>query len=131
MKKLLLGTLRRLLGIFNSIIANSRDIISTLFWIIAILFITQIISSVGDKFGVDLHNIKDFVFAIGKFAAVALCGVGYITHITFRESLGDHDQNEFMKTWNEVLTPKERLDWFFKMCIAGLISASIIFSIGV
>ncbi len=110
---------------------NVRDIVSTLICIIAILFISNLITIVGDKFGINLHDIKDFVFAIGKFAAVALCGVGYITHITFRDSLGLHDEAEFINTWKNILTPKERLEWFFKVSLVGLIAASIVFSIGV
>ena len=118
-------------NIWGSIAINARDIISTLVWITAILFVTQLISTTGDKLGYDLHDIKSFVFAIGKFAAVALLGIGYISHITFRDSLGALDRTEFMNTWNNVLTPKERLDWFFKVVLVGLISASIVFSIGV
>ena len=120
-----------ILNVWGSIAVNARDIISTLVWITAVLFVTQVISTTGDKFGIDLHDIKSFVFAIGKFAAVALCGVGYISHITFRDSLGEIDRTEFMTTWKEVLTPKERLDWFFRVVLVGLIAASIVFSIGV
>lgn len=116
---------------FKSLTINIRDIVSTLFWIACILFVSEIITSVGGVFGLDLHDLKDFVFAIGKFAAVALCGVGYLTHITYRDSLGEHDEKEFIKTWNEVLTPKERLEWFFKVSLVGLISAALVFSIGV
>ena len=90
-------------GVWSSVATNSRDIISTLFWITAVLFVTQLIASVGNACSVDLHDIKNFVFAIGKFAAAALVGVGYISHITFRDSLGQHDQNEFMDTWKNVL----------------------------
>jgi hypothetical protein len=35
-----------------------------------------------------------------------------------------------MTTWKS-LTPKERLEWFFKISIAGIIAASLLFSIGV
>ncbi len=116
---------------YISLTANIRDIVSTLICIVAILFISNLITIIGDKFGINLHDIKDFVFAIGKFAAVALCGVGYITHITFRDSLGLHDEAEFMNTWKNILTPKERLEWFFKVSLVGLIAAAIVFSIGV
>jgi hypothetical protein len=118
-------------GVWTSVAANSRDIISTLFWITAVLFVTQLIASVGNACSVDLHDIKNFVFAIGKFAAATLVGVGYISHITFRDSLGQHDQNEFMETWKNVLTPKERLEWFFKVTLVGLVAAVICFSVGV
>lgn len=122
--------MNKLKSIWNSISVNSRDIVSTLVWITLILLTTQIIAIVGNKFGIDLNDVKDFIFAIGKFAAVALCGVGYLTHITFRQSLGAHDTNEFIDTWNK-LEPKERLGWFFKVSIAGIIAAALVFSIGV
>lgn len=118
-------------GAWKSVSLNLRDIVSTLLWIIAILFVTQVIAIVGDKVGIDLHDLKSFVFAIGKFAAVVLCGVGYLTHITFRQSLGEHDLNEFLDTWKNVLTPKDRIEWFFKISIAGLIAAALVFAIGV
>ena len=123
--------INKLKSVWESVTANIRDITSSAICIIGVLFITQIIASVGTSLGIDLHDIKSFMFAIAKFAFVALCGVGYITHITFRDSLGEHDKNEFMNTWKNVLTPKERFDTFLKISIAGLIAASLVFSIGV
>lgn len=117
--------------IYQSIAINGRDIISTLLLITGVLFITNLISVIGLHFGIDISETKDFVFALGKFAAVALCGVGYLCHVTFRHSLGEHDRNEFMSTWRLILTPRERLEWFFKVAIAGLIAAALVFSIGV
>ena len=123
--------LNKLKSAWGSVAANIRDIVSTTICIIGVLFVTQIITSVGTGLGIDLHDLKSFMFATAKFAFVALCGVGYITHVTFRESLGDHDKNEFMDTWKNVLTPKERFDTFLKISIAGLIAAALVFSIGV
>ena len=123
--------MKKMKSLWASISVNGRDIISTMICIVAVLFVTQAIASVGDKLGISLHDLKSFVFAVAKFAFVALCGVGYITHVTFRESLGEHDKNEFMDTWRNVLTAKERFEWFLKVSIAGLIAASIVFSIGV
>lgn len=125
------SVMKKLKAIYESLSVNARDIFSTLFWITGVLLITQIIAIVGDSLGVDLHDIKDFVFAIGKFAAVALCGVGYLVHVTFRQSLGQFDINKFMETWNTKFTDKEKLEWFFKISIAGLIAAALVFSIGV
>ena len=124
--------IKKFLGsIYHSIAVNIRDIVSTILLITGILFVTNLISVVSLKFGIDISDTKDFVFALGKFAAVALCGVGYLCHITFRQSLGAFDSKEFMSTWKLILTPKERLEWFFRVAIAGLIAAAIVFSIGV
>jgi hypothetical protein len=128
----ILSTIKsKISGAYESLAVNVRDIVSTLFWITLILLITQIIASIGDGLKVDLHDIKSFVFAIGKFAAVTLCGVGYLAHVTFRQSLGSYDLNEFMDTWKYALSPKERLEWFFKVSCVGIIAAAIVFSIGV
>ena len=123
--------MKTLKTLWASISINGRDILSTLFWITAIISITQIITSVGNSLNFDLHDLKNFVFAIGKFAAVALLGCGYITHLTFSQSLGEFDRTEFMSTWSNALTPKERLDYFMKIIFIGLVAAAIVFSIGV
>ena len=115
-------------SLWASISVNGRDIISTMICIVAVLFVTQAITSIGDRLGISLHDLKSFVFAVSKFAFVALCGVGYITHVTFRESLGEHDKNEFMDTWRNVLTAKERFEWFLKVSIAGLIVSVLNFT---
>ena len=114
-----------------SLAVNARDIVSTTACIVVVLFITQLITTVGMKLGIDLHDLKSFVFAVAKFAFVALCGVGYLTHVTFRDSMGECDTTELMATWKTVLTPKERLEWFLKIAMAGLIAAALVFSIGV
>ena len=123
--------MKALKTIWESVSANGRDIISTLFWIVSVLFITQIISSVGTKVGFDIHELRNFIFAIGKFAAAVLLGIGYLTHLTFAQSLGLFDKEEFMNVWTTVLTPKERLDYFFKMSMVGLAAAALVFSLGV
>lgn len=116
---------------FKSLSVNGRDIISTLIWIVAVLFVAQVIAVVGDKLGVDLSDIKDFVFAIGKFATAALLGVGYLTHITFRQSLGEHDSKDFMTSWHEDFSRKEKTEWFLKICLVGLSVAGVVLAIGV
>ena len=131
MKKLFSKLKNKIARFYKSVMLNFRDILSTLIWITLILFIAQIVTITGDKFGIDIHDVRDFVFALGKFSAAILCGVGYISHVTFRDSLGDHDEAEFMNTWNNILTPKERLDWYFRIISVGVIAAAIIFSIGV
>jgi hypothetical protein len=117
-------------NLWNSTTANIRDIIGTLLIIGAILCVTNIVAEVSDKIGVNLDLTRDFVFALGKFAAVALCGVGYLTQVTFHDSLGKFDSDGFMSAW-ESLTQGEKLGWFFKVSIAGIIAAALVFSIGV
>lgn len=121
----------KLKSAWASVTVNARDIVSTTICIVFVLFLTQIIAAVGDKFGIDFHDLKSFIFAVAKFAFVALCGVGYLTHITFRDSMGECDTNELMATWKNVLTPKERLEWFMKIAMVGLIAAALVFSIGI
>ena len=123
--------LDKLKNIWSSIAVNARDIVSTTVCIILVLFVTQLIAALGTTLGIDLHDLKSFVFAVAKFAFVALCGVGYLTHVTFRDSMGECDTNELMATWKNVLTPKERLEWFMKIAMVGLIAAALVFSIGV
>lgn len=118
-------------ALYRSIAINGRDIIATLLLIAGVLFVTNLISTIGTNFGIDISDTKDFIFALGKFGAVTLCGVGYLTQVTFRQSLGKFDSTEFMRTWNSVFTPRERLEWFFKIVMVGIIAAALVFSIGV
>lgn len=123
--------MNKIKNIFKSIFVNGRDIISTLVCIVAIMFVAQLITLGGDKIGLDLNDIKDFVFAIGKFATAALLGVGYLTHITFRQTFGKHDTDELMNSWKDDFSRKEKTTWFFRATLVGLAVAGLVLSIGV
>jgi hypothetical protein len=119
-------------SIYSSIILNWRDLFVTFLVITVILGFTNIVTSISDKCGLNLDDLRDFIFALGKFAAVVLCGVGYLTHVTFRGSLGKFDAKGLMETWNSPeMTDKERFGWFMKTCFVGIIAAALVFSIGV
>lgn len=131
-KKAALNVWESVVSVAKSFWQNVRDIISTLLFLVGVVFVTQMITVVGQKFGVDIHPVRDFVFAIAKFAAVLLCGVGYLTHVTFRQSLGKFDNSdEFMNVWNNILTPKDRFEWFMKAVGIGIVAAALCFAVGV
>jgi hypothetical protein len=120
----------KLLNILKSIKLNGRDISVTLIMIVIVLFVANVVAALSAKMGLDLDLTRDFIFAVGKFAAIMLCGVGYLTHITFRGSLGKFDAEQFDQAWS-ALPQSDKFGWFMKAVFVGIGAAALVFSIGV